>query len=236
MTLYVLVTGDPVASVRERRGDFVTLFREAIGDAWSGPVTAIDCRLPLAPLPADASALVVTGSSAHVPDREPWVLEGEQFLCDAVRRGVPTLGVCFGHQMLGQGLGGKCVRNPRGREIGTLLVETLPAAASDPLLGELPPTFEANVTHLDTVSELPPGAVALARSAQEDHHAVRFGEACWGVQFHPEIDRDVMSGYLEARRDVLTTEGRDVDGMLKETRETPISREILRRFVSRFAQ
>ncbi len=236
MSLYVLVTGDPVASVRERRGEFVDIFREAIGDAWAGPIHAIDCRRPLAPLPGDATALVITGSSAHVPDREPWVLEGEQFVCDAVRAGVPTLGVCFGHQMLGQGLGGRCVRNPRGREIGTLSIETLPAAATDPLLGPIPLRFEANVTHLDTVSELPPGAVALARSAQEDHHAVRFGESCWGVQFHPEIDREVMCGYLEARREILTTEGRDVARMLEETRETPIARDILRRFILRFAR
>jgi len=236
MTLYVLVTGDPVASVRERRGAFVDLFRDAIGDAGSGAIVAIDCRLPLAPLPLDASALVVTGSSAHVPDREPWVLEGEQFLREVVARGVPTLGVCFGHQMLGQGLGGRCVRNPRGREIGTLRIERLAGAASDPLFGDVAEVFEANVTHLDTVSELPPGAVPLARTAQEDHHAVRFGETCWGVQFHPEIDRDVMCGYLDARREVLTTEGRDVDAMLGEARETPASREILRRFVRMFVR
>jgi GMP synthase (glutamine-hydrolysing) len=236
MTLYVLVTGDPVPSVRERRGTFVDLFREAIGDACSAPIVAIDCRLPLAPLPGDASALVVTGSSAHVPDRAPWVLEGEDFLRDAVRAGVPTLGVCFGHQMLGQGLGGRCVRNPRGREIGTLAIERLAAAASDPLFGEVPDSFQANVTHLDTVSELPPGAVALARTAQEDHHAIRFGETTWGVQFHPEIDRDVMCGYLEARREVLTTEGRDVEALLGEARETPTSRAILQRFVRMFVR
>lgn len=236
MTLYVLVTGDPVANVRARRGTFVDLFRDAIGDAWTGPLEPIDCRLPLPPVPRDASALIVTGSSAHVPDREPWVLEGEVFLRDAVRAGVPTLGVCFGHQMLGQGLGGTCIRNPRGREIGTLTLQTLPTAATDPLFGELPDSFEANVTHLDTVSELPPGAVALACSPQEDHHAVRFGEVCWGVQFHPEIDRDVMTGYLEARREVLTTEGRDVAAMIAATRETPTSREILRRFLRRFAR
>jgi GMP synthase (glutamine-hydrolysing) len=236
MTLYVLVTGDPVANVRARRGSFVDLFRDALGDAWTGPVEPIDCRLPLAPLPRDASALIVTGSSAHVPDREPWVLEGEALLREAVRDGVPTLGVCFGHQMLGQGLGGTCTRNPRGREIGTLAIEKLPAAAGDPLFGDLPSTFEANVTHLDTVSELPRGAVALARSPQEDHHAVRFGEVCWGVQFHPEIDRDVMVGYLEARAEVLATEGRDVAAMVEDTRETPTSREILRRFVRQFAR
>jgi GMP synthase (glutamine-hydrolysing) len=235
MTLYILVTGVPTDLVRERRGDFVAIFRDAIGDAWTGPLQPIDAQAPLSPLPRDAAGLIITGSSMHVPDREPWVLEGEQLLREVVAAGVPTLGVCFGHQMLGQALGGKCVRNPRGREIGTTSIERLPAADDDPLLAGLPPTFEANVTHLDTVSELPPGAVALARSAQDDHQAVRFGEACWGVQFHPEIDRDVMCGYLEARRTILETEGRDVASLLEGAHETPLARDVLRRFVRRLA-
>ena len=59
MTLYVLVTGDPVANVLARRGSFVDLFRDAIGDAWSRPIVAIDCREQLSPLPSDAAALVI---------------------------------------------------------------------------------------------------------------------------------------------------------------------------------
>jgi GMP synthase (glutamine-hydrolysing) len=178
----------------------------------------------------------VTGSSAFVSEREAWVVRGEAAMRDAVVAGIPTLGVCFGHQMLGQALGGHCAKNPRGREIGTSTIERLPAGASDPLFGDAPDAFEANVTHVESVVALPPGAVPLARSALEDHHAVRFAEVCWGVQFHPEIDRDVMRGYLEARREVLVTEGRDVDALLDAARETPIARDVLRRFVRRFAR
>lgn len=234
MALYVLVTGDPTPLVRDARGDFPRLFEDALGDAWRGRTIAIDVRTSTPALPTDAEAIVVTGSSAHLEERAPWMLATEAVLREAVDRRVPTLGVCFGHQLLGEALGGTCTRNPRGREIGTLPIERLAAAASDPLFGQLPPSFEANITHLDSVATLPPGATVLARSPLESHHAVRFGEVCWGVQFHPEIDREVMRGYLESRRPVLTEEGRDVDAMIAAAGETPIARGVLRTFVETF--
>jgi GMP synthase (glutamine-hydrolysing) len=231
MPLYVFVTGDPTPLVRDTRGDFTRLFTDALGDAWPHDLLAIDVRTTPASLPRDAVGLIVTGSSSHLEERAPWMLATEEVLRVAVDKRVPTIGVCFGHQLLGEALGGEVVRNPRGREIGTLPIERLPAAENDPLFGALPEVFEANVTHLDTVSALPGGATVLARSAVERHHAVRFGDLCWGVQFHPEIDREVMCGYLESRRPVLTDEGRDVDGMIAAAKETPLARDILRRFV-----
>lgn len=231
MPLYVLVTGDPTPLVRDLRGDFTRLFGEALGDAWGEQLVAIDVRVSPPSLPGDAVGLIVTGSSSHLEERASWMLATEEVLRVAVERRVPTLGVCFGHQLLGEALGGTVIRNPLGREIGTLPIERLDAAVNDPLFGELPPVFDANITHLDTVATLPGGAVVLARSSVEKHHAVRFGEACWGVQFHPEIDREVMCGYLESRRPVLGEEGRDVDAMIAAARETPLARDLLRRFV-----
>jgi len=234
MPLYVLVTGDPTPLVRGMRGDFTQLFSDALGGAWRDGLVAVDVRTAAPELPADANGLIVTGSSSHLAERAPWMLSTQAVLREAVAKRIPTLGVCFGHQLLGEALGGTCVRNPRGREIGTLPLERLESAANDPLFGELPGVFEANVTHLDTVATLPPGATILARSPLESHHAVRFGEVCWGVQFHPEIDREVMCGYLESRRPVLSDEGRDVDAMIEGARETPLARGILRTFVERF--
>lgn len=234
MGLYVLVTGDPTPLVRDARGDFPRLFADALGEAWTEELVVVDVREAPFALPSAARGIIITGSSSHLEEQAPWMLATEAALREAVTGRVPTLGVCFGHQLLGEALGGKVVRNPRGREIGTLPIERLAAADDDPLFAGLPGTFDANVTHLDTVATLPPGAEVLARSDLEDHHAVRFGEVCWGVQFHPEIDRQVMRGYLESRRPVLALEGRDVDGMLESARETPVARGILRRFVERF--
>jgi GMP synthase (glutamine-hydrolysing) len=156
------------------------------------------------------------------------MLSAEAWLRDVVRAGTPTLGICFGHQMLAQALGGEVQKNPRGREIGTVRIERI---ADDPLFEGLPAAFEVNATHIDTVTVLPPGATRLARSSLDDHQAIRFTETCYGVQFHPEIDADVMRAYLEARREILATERFVVEALLAEVTHAPHGRQILRNFL-----
>lgn len=231
--IVVVITGEPVPSVLERRGDWARIVREALGDAWAGPVESLDVRALDAPLPdpRSASAFVVSGSAANVPNREPWMLRTEGYLREIVAAGTPTLGICFGHQLLGQALGGEVRRNPRGREMGTV---TIRKTASDPLFDPLPDAFHANATHVDTVSVLPKGAVKLAESDGDEHHAVRFADGVYGVQFHPEIDADVMREYVEHRSGLLRDEGFDVPRLMARIGEGEHGREVLRAFVRRF--
>jgi GMP synthase (glutamine-hydrolysing) len=224
----VVTTGDPVPRVLEERGDFARLIEEAIGTAWDGRVDAFDARHLPGPDPHSAAAYVITGSAAHVQDREPWVVRTEAWLRDVVAAGVPTLGICFGHQLLAQALGGEVQRNPRGREIGTVEIERL---GDDPLFEGLPPRFGANATHLDSVLRLPPGTVVLARSSLEHHQALRFAPACYGVQFHPEIDGQVMQRYLEARREVLEAEAIDADALMATVGDAPEGRRVIENFL-----
>jgi GMP synthase (glutamine-hydrolysing) len=155
----------------------------------------------------------------------------EAWLREVVASGTPTFGICFGHQLLAQALGGEVQKNPRGREIGTVRIERTAAA---PIFADLPERFEAQVTHVDSVVRLPPGAEPLARSDREDYHAIRFTETCYGVQFHPEMDADVMRAYVETRREILAAEGFRVEEMLGEIHEAEAGRETLRNFVRRF--
>ncbi len=83
---------------------------------------------------------------------------------------------------------------------------------------------------------LPPGAEPLARSALEDYQAIRFAEACYGVQFHPEMDAEVMRAYVETRRVVLDAEGFHVDGMLAAVREAEAGQRTLQNFVRCFVR
>ncbi len=224
-------TGEPVAPVLERRGQFADLILSALGAGWDGPVDVVDARAPHRerfPGPRGLAAIVITGSAASVPDREPWMLETEAWLRAVVDAGTPTMGLCFGHQLLAQALGGEVARNPRGREIGTVRVER---TADDPLFDGLPASFEANATHVDTVTRLPAGATALARSPLEDHHAIRFTRTVYGVQFHPEIDAEVMRAYLHARREPCAAEGLDVDALLGAVSEAELGRRTLANFV-----
>jgi GMP synthase (glutamine-hydrolysing) len=223
--LGILVTGEPVDNVKRARGSFADMIRETLGDAWPGSIVTIDATIGERPLVGELAALVVTGSPASVTSREPWILDTEDALRAFVGAGAPTLGVCFGHQLLAQALGGNVVRNPRGREIGTVDLETL---EPDRLTGGAPQRFRVNMSHLDTVERLPPGARLVARTALDAHGAVRFGEHAWGVQFHPEFDGAIVRGYIDARRDPIRREGIDADSLTSE--DAPEAAELLRRF------
>jgi GMP synthase (glutamine-hydrolysing) len=225
-TLGILVTGEPVPNVRAARGPFARMIRETLGPAWEGPVVLLDAERGERPVASELAALVVTGSPASVTSRAPWVLDTEAALAAFVRAGGPTLGICFGHQLLVQALGGSVTPNARGREIGTVDFEVTDA---DPLFGEAPRTLRVNSSHVDAAERLPADARLLGRTRLDPHAAARFGERAWGVQFHPEFDGEIVRGYIDARRDAIRSEGADPDAL--PTEDTPESAELLRRFV-----
>jgi GMP synthase (glutamine-hydrolysing) len=186
------------------------------------------------PDPHEIDAAVVTGSAAMVSDGDTWSQRTAAWLRDAVGAGVPVLGICFGHQLLAHALGGRVGPNPRGREIGTITVGLSDAAATDPLFAGLPERIQVQATHLESVLELPPDALPLASSALDPHHAFRVpGRPVWGVQFHPEFSAAVTRGYIEAKRQDMSTEGLDPDRLLAGIRETRWGGDILARFAHR---
>jgi GMP synthase (glutamine-hydrolysing) len=225
LPLGILVTGEPVPNVRRVRGPFERMIRETLADAWDGPVALLDAERGERPRAGELAALVVTGSPASVTSRDAWILDAEDALRAFVRSGAPTLGICFGHQLLTQALGGGVVKNPRGREIGTVDLELV---ESDPLFGDAPRRLRVNMSHLDSAERLPDGARLLGRTELDPHGAVRFDERVWGVQFHPEFDGEIVQGYIDARREVIENEGIDLGTLLAE--DAPESAELLRRF------
>jgi GMP synthase (glutamine-hydrolysing) len=224
--LAILIAGEPVPAAAAARGSFAEMIRAVVGDAWLGPWEEVEGRAELPDFERFAG-MIVTGSAANVPTREAWILELERYLARAVAGGLPVFGICFGHQLLGQALGGLVSKNPKGREIGTVRVELV---ASDPLLTGLTGSFGANMTHIDSVVRLPPGARILARTALDDHAMVRFGERVWGVQFHPEMDAEIISLYVSSRRATLIEEELDVATIEAQIADAPASQAILRRF------
>lgn len=227
----ILVTGDPVPATLERRGTFADLLRHVVGRGWANSWLVIDCRHEQRlPNPESLAGLVVTGSPHSVIDREPWVLSGEAYLRRVVDTGIPVLGVCFGHQMLAQALGGRVQRNPRGRELGTV---ELSLCADDPLFRDDERPFRVNMSHVDSVVELPPNAELLGATKLDPHAALRFAECAWGVQFHPEFDREIIGHYATARSEALLEEGLDPRAVAEAATDAPTGARVLRRFVER---
>jgi GMP synthase (glutamine-hydrolysing) len=227
-----LVAGDPPESIATTRGGLGEIYRAVLQEDWDEEIRIYDLREGEFPeLSADLAGIIITGSAASVLDREAWMLSAEERLRAVFSTETPTLGVCFGHQLLAQALGGEVSPNASGRCMSTIEVER---TVDDPLLADLPQTFHVNECHRDSVTQLPEGALAIASSAHDTHEAIRFGEACWGVQFHPEFDAEIMRGYIRARVELLEGEGLDPVGLAERASDTPMSGQVLRNFVRHF--
>ena len=227
----IIETGQPVASMR-RHGSFAHWIRVAAGlDRDAAVLLDVERGDPL-PSREGFAGVIVTGSAAMVTDRHPWSERAAAWLRDAAHAGLPLFGICYGHQLIAHALGGEVGPNEEGREMGTVRIHLHPAAQGDPLFAGLPDVFAAQATHLQSVLRPPPGAVVLAHNDHDACHAFRWGEAAWGVQFHPEFSASHMRGYIRARHDALARENRCGKQLAGEVHAAPEPRKILRRFIA----
>lgn len=142
----------------------------------------------------DYDAVVVSGSPYAVYDDREWIPKLRAWVRGAVDRRMPTLGVCFGHQLVASALGGT-VEPMDEFEVG---FHEIHRTRDSMLLDGLDEWFTAFTVHGDEVTALPDGAVRLAGNNFTDVHAFRCGHA-FGVQFHPEFDLHTAKRALEMR-------------------------------------
>jgi len=164
--------------------------------------------------PPAADAVLVFGGSMH-PDQDethPWMKDERAWLESLIADGVPTLGICLGSQLLARATG-SWVGPLAAPEIGWYEVELTEDGAADPVLSALPVRFDALEWH-HYGHGLPDGAVALARN-DASLQAFRLGEACWGVQFHPEVTEPQLDRWITDKSDLPP----DPEGLRRETRE-----------------
>lgn len=219
---------------RERLGDYENWFADLLGEAGARSSVWDAAREP-APTQSPP-AVLVTGSSCSAYDSAPWIAGLGEVLARWARAGVPTLGVCFGHQLLAQALGGTVEKHPAGREVGTVLIDLTDAGAEDPLFAGFPRRFAANALHGDHVPRLPSGAINLAANAMVPVQAFGWGEHVRTVQFHPEFTGEAMRAY--ARHNVERLDGENGPGTAERvatsSTDTPLARGVVRGFVERF--
>ena len=138
-------------------------------------------------------------------DKDPFLSGELALLRAALAKGVPTLGICLGAQLLAVAAGGEVTTMPRVY-VGWPELEVTAAAGDDPVFGDLPAGARALKWHEDRI-EPPPGAVVLATTASPGAALFRVGAAAWGSQMHIEVTPEMLlEGWLADSHEVAEIE------------------------------
>jgi GMP synthase (glutamine-hydrolysing) len=169
-------------------------------DAMSSRGVELDeWLLPDFPAPADPlgyDAVLTFGGAMHADQDAdyPWLADEKALLRELIERRIPLVGMCLGCQLVAEAAGAPA-RRASEPEIGWKEVELTPEANDDPILGGLPPRFEAFQWH-SYEAALPPGARALAMSPV-CLQAFRLEGPAWGIQFHAEVSRTDVDHWID---------------------------------------
>jgi GMP synthase (glutamine-hydrolysing) len=148
----------------------------------------------------ECDGYLLSGSRHGCGDRLDWMLRLEDFI-RALHGGDRALvGLCFGHQLMAQALGGEVQRAATGWGVGIRQYQVL---AHAPWMAPALPRFALPVCHQDQVVRLPAGATCLAGSSHCAHFIVTYAPHMLGIQGHPEFEPAFLDALLDTLRGVL---------------------------------
>jgi len=163
----------------------------------------------------DVDAVIISGSSKDpVQGQEKeWMIKTYKFINQAIKKDIPTLGICGGLQFTVRALGGEIIYNPKGKEFGAI---TVTIKKSDPLFKGLKKNFIIASNHRCMVGKFKSGAKLLASSKMCSVQALAIGDKVRLVQFHPERTKEQNIALAKMSKEHLVR-----DGIIKNEKEYP---------------
>jgi len=200
MKIGILETGKVNPDLVPAHGAYVPMFRNFLHRAdptieVAGWDIVDEGRIPASP--RDADGWIVTGSKHGVYDPLPWIEPLKVFLRETYAARVPIVGICFGHQILAEAMGGKVVKSDRGWGCG---VHDYRLEGREPWMTSARETMRAHAMHQDQVVEKPEDARVIARSEFCDYAGLAYGDYAISIQPHPEFDAAYEGDLIRMRQ------------------------------------
>lgn len=187
MRIGILQCGQSPAQLKRDLGDYPDMFVRLLAgrgfDFTTWHVEGMEFPQDI----HDADGWLLTGSRHGAYEDHAFIPPLEDFIRCVHDAGVPMVGICFGHQIIAQALGGTVVKHSGGWAVG----------AQDYDFGGQPVTL--NAWHQDQVVALPPGAQVAGRNAFCENAALIYGDRAFTVQAHPEFGDDFIQGLMDTR-------------------------------------
>jgi len=175
------------------------IFRRFLAeDGHSWDVVSLDTGAPLPEIDGYDGLWVMGGPMDVWQEKQfPWLSAEKSFIHNAVANiGLPFLGLCLGHQLLAEALGGKVAKSETP-EIGVMDVQLTETGATGILFDGLPEQFKTLQWHSAEVKTMPPGAECLATSPDCAVQAMRWNTRAYSLQFHLEVEPDTVKNWAE---------------------------------------
>ena len=202
MRVGILVTGRVHVDLEPRHGDYAAMFealiRTAAPDFAFRAWYVLDGELPESVDACDA--WLVTGSKHGVYDDLPWIPRLREFLARARAVGRPIVGICFGHQILAEALGGSAAKSDRGWGVGLRRYRVLKRPS---WMADAPEEIAMHALHQDQVTAVPEDATVLAESDHCPFAMLAYGDPeqpdAISIQPHPEFSEDYTRELVRMR-------------------------------------